>query len=58
MIWVVLVFSLSWFVWSIIIDYDIPIPSLAEAYRKVAWIALWLSYALVLLCWILMILEE
>lgn len=24
MIWVVLVFSLSWFVWSIIIDYDIP----------------------------------
>ena len=56
MIWVVLVFSLSWFVWSIIIDYDIP--SLAEAYRKVAWIALWLSYELVLLCWILMILEE
>ena len=56
MIWVVLVLSLSWFVWSIIIDYDIP--SLAEAYRKVAWIALWLSYALVLLCWILMILEE
>ena len=46
MIWVVLVFSLSWFVWSSITDYDMP--SLAEAYRKVAWIALGLSYALVL----------
>lgn len=56
MIWVVLVFSLSWFVWSIITDYDMP--SLAEAYRKVTWIALGLSYALLLLCWILMILEE
>lgn len=24
MIWAVLVLSLSWFVWSIIIDYDMP----------------------------------
>lgn len=56
MIWEVLVFSLSWFVWSIIADYDLP--SLAEAYRKVAWVALGLSYALALLCVILMILEE
>lgn len=56
MIWVVLVFSLSWFVWSIIADYDMP--ALAEAYRKVAWVALGLSYALAILCGILMILEE
>ena len=56
MIWEVLVFSLSWFVWSIIADYDLP--SLAEVYRKVAWVALGLSYALALLCVILMILEE
>lgn len=56
MIWEALVFSLSWFVWSIIADYDMP--SLAETYRKVAWVALGLSYALALLCVILMILEE
>ena len=56
MIWVVLVFGLSWVVWSIIADYDMP--ALAEAYRKVAWVALGLSYALAILCGILMILEE
>ena len=56
MIWEVLVLSLSWFVWSVIADYDMPV--LAEDYRKVAWVALGLSYALAILCVILMILEE
>ena len=56
MIWVVLMISLSWFVWSIIADYDMPV--LAEAYRKVDWIALGVSYALAILCVILMILDE